>query len=41
MGSLLRGKNIKRTIVNGVASSIAYVTNSSGTELVAMFPSAT
>ena len=41
MGSLLRGKNIKWTIVNDVASSIAYVTNSSGTESIAMSPSAT
>ena len=41
MGSLLRGKNIKRTIVNDVASLITYVTSSSGTESVAMSPSAT
>ena len=41
MGSLLRGKNIKRTIVNDVASLIAYVTNSSGTESITMSPSAT
>ena len=41
MGSLLRGKNIKWTIVNDVASSIAYVTHSSGTESIAMSPSAT
>ena len=38
MGSPLRGKNIKRTIVNDVASSITYITNSSGTESIAMSP---
>ena len=41
MGSLLRGKNIKQTIVNDVASLIAYVTHSSGTESITMSPSAT
>ena len=41
MGSLLRGKNIKRTIVNNVASSIAYIIHSSGTESIAMSPLAT
>ena len=41
MNSLLRGKNIKRTIISDVASSIAYVTHSSGTESIAMSPSAT
>ena len=40
MGSLLRGKNIKWTIVNDVASSITYITSSSGTELIAMSSSA-
>ena len=41
MGSLLRGKNIKQTIVNDVASLIAYVTHSSGTESITMSPLAT
>ena len=41
MGSLFRGKNSNRAIVSDVASSIAYVTHSSGTESSAMSPSAT
>ena len=41
MGSLFRGKNSNRAIVSDVASSVTYVTHSSGTESSTMSPAAT